>query len=491
MTQETEPVFGEIKTQDRPAFALAELARMAATETHWHLVAVVEPDQLLLSEENDDSYALHVFLDTPDVVELLISHEEMTPERRETAVEKLAQYETHLRGCIHALNDDAALTAAWEKELEQKHNYRRKNGKWEQHKPGFMEQWRSMVKGEEGTGVTFLLIAINIIVFFVTVLAGGGWGSTEWEVLYQFGGNYTGAIQQGEYWRFLSSVFLHNGIFHLFMNMIGLFYGGVLAERILGGKRFLLMYLVAGIAGSVSSYYFHDEMLSVGASGAVFGIFGFLIGHYFLPGADKELRKSVILQLVIYVGLNLLHGMKDGIDNWAHAGGLVAGFFIGLAWTFGNAPKEDALAEAWNFRSGISGTRLFLMPLLLLAAGAFVVQARPRTLSAYMELMNQADRYYGQAMRAYPNSDDSAALQKLQDSGIAGWSKVISILDSAAAIPGLDSGRLVLCQRFRQAAVQRQIAFRYIYRAINEQSPRYYDSVGAAVRLADSLEMRN
>ena len=89
MTQEIEPVFGEINTQDRSAFALAELARMAATETNWHLVAVVEPDQLLFSEGNDDSYALHVFLDTPDVVELLISHEEMTPERRETAVEKL------------------------------------------------------------------------------------------------------------------------------------------------------------------------------------------------------------------------------------------------------------------------------------------------------------------------------------------------------------------------------------------------------------------
>jgi rhomboid protease GluP len=309
--------------------------------------------------------------------------------------------------------------------------------------------------------------------------------------LYQFGGNYTAAIQQGEYWRFLSSVFLHNGIFHLFMNMIGLFYGGMLAERILGGKRFLLMYLVAGIAGSVCSYYFHDEMLSVGSSGAVFGIFGFLLGHYFLPGADKELRKAVLVQLVIYVGLNLLHGMKDGIDNWAHAGGLVAGFFIGLAWTFGNTPKEDGMQEAWSFRSGISGTRLFLMPLLLLAGCAFVVQARPRTLSAYMELINQADRYYGQAMRAYPNSEDSAALKKLQDSGIAGWSKVISILDSAAAIPGLDSGRLALCHRFRQAATQRQIAFRYVYRAISEQSPRYYDSVGAAVCLADSLEMRN
>ncbi len=490
MTQEIEPVFGEINTQDRPAFALAELARTAATETHWHLAAVVEPDQLLFSEENDDSYALHVFLDTPDEVQLHISHEEMTPERRETAVEKLSRYETHLRGCILALNDDHALTTAWEQELE-KHNYRNKNGKWEKHKPGFKEQWRSMIQGEDGTGITFLLIALNIIVFFVMVLAGGGWGSTEWDVLYQFGGNYTAAIQQGEYWRFLSSVFLHNGIFHLFMNMIGLFYGGMLAERILGGKRFLLMYLVAGIAGSVCSYFFHDEMLSVGASGAVFGIFGFLLGHYFLPGSDKELRKAVLMQLVIYVGLNLLHGMKDGIDNWAHAGGLVAGFFIGLAWTFGNAPKEDGLQEAWSFRSAISGTRLFLMPLLLLAGCAFVVQARPRTLSAYMELINQADRYYGQAMRAYPNSEDSASLKKLQDSGIAGWSKVISILDSAAAIPGLDSGRLALCQRFRQAATQRQIAFRYVYRAISEQSPRYYDSVGAAVRLADSLEMRD
>lgn len=490
MTQELEPVFGEIKTQDRPAFALAELARTAAAETNWHLVAVVEPDQLMFSEENDDSYALHVFLDTPDEVQLHISQEDMTPERRETAVEKLSHYETHLRGCIHAVNNDDSLAAAWEQELVQKHNYRLKNGQWVKHKPGFREQWRSMVQGEEGTGITFLLIALNVIVFFVTVLAGGGWGSTEWDVLYQFGGNYTVAIQQGEYWRFLSSVFLHNGIFHLFMNMIGLFYGGVVAERILGGKRFLLMYLVAGIAGSACSYYFHAETLSVGASGAVFGIFGFLLGHYFLPGADKDLRKAVIVQLVIYVGLNLLHGMKDGIDNWAHGGGLAAGFLMGLAWTFGNAPKED-MEASWNFRKALSGTRLVFMPLLVLIGCAALVQAKPQTLQRYMELMNQADRYYGQAIRAYPNSEDSAALKKLQDSGIAGWSQVISVLDSAAAIPGLDSGRLALCLRFRQAAGQRQRAYRYVYRAIREQTPRYYDSVRAAVQLADSLEMRN
>ena len=492
MTQEIEPVFSEIKTKDRRAFALAELARTAAAETNWHLAAVVEPDQLLFSEENDDSYALHVFLDTPDEVQLLITHEGMGPEQRETAMQKMKLFETHLSASLHANSDDAFLAAHWEQELEKKWNYRQKDGKWQPYKPGFIDQWRAMVQGEAGTGMTFLLIAANCVIFFITVLAGGGWGNTEWDILYQFGGNYTVAIQQGEYWRFLSSVFLHNGIFHLFMNMVGLFYGGVLAERIIGGKRFLLMYLSAGVAGSACSYFFHAETLSVGASGAVFGIFGFLFGHYFLPGTGKELRKAVLIQLLVYIGLNLLYGMKDGIDNWAHAGGLAAGLLVGLAWTYGNAPKEEAEPdEAWNFRTAISGIRLWLMPALIFTGCAGLIQAKPRTLQQYMELMNQADRYYGQAMRAYPNSEDSGAMRKLQDSGIAGWSSIIRILDTAAAIPGLDSGRLALCQRFRRAAEQRQIAYRYVLRAVQEQSPRYYDSVQAAVRLADSLEMRN
>jgi rhomboid protease GluP len=491
MTQEIEPVFGEIKTQGRPVFALAELARTAATETNWHLVAVVEPDQLLFSEENDDSYALHVFLDTPDEVQLHISHEEMTPERRETAVEKLSRYETHLRGCINAINDDDSLISAWENELEHTQKFRRKNGKWEKHQPGFKEYWATMIRGEDGTGITFLLIALNIIIFFITVLAGGGWGSTEWDVLYQFGGNYTVAIQQGEYWRFLTSVFLHNGIFHLVLNMIGLFYGGLAAERILGSKRFLFMYLVSGLFASVTSYFFHDETLSVGASGAVFGVYGFLLGHYILPGADKELRKAVLMQLGVYIGLNLLNGMKEGIDNWAHIGGLASGFLIGLAWTYKNAPTESYEPVAFDFKSNIRQTRLLLLPALLVLCGAWMVQAKPAALKTYMAMMNEADYYYGKAMRAYPNAEDAAAMKKLQDSGIASWDRVIHILNEASKIEGLDSGRVALCSRFSEAAEQRRLAYRYILRAVNEQSPRYYDSVGAAVRLADSLEMRN
>jgi rhomboid protease GluP len=250
------------------------------------------------------------------------------------------------------------------------------------------------------------------------------------------------------------------------------------------------MYLVSGLFASVTSYYFHDETLSVGASGAVFGVFGFLLGHYILPGADKELRKAVLMQLGIYICLNLLNGMKEGIDNWAHIGGLISGFLIGLAWTYKNAPDESE-PVASDFRSNIRQTRLLLLPALLLLGGAWMVQAKPATLKTYMAMMNEADYYYGRAMRAYPNAENEAAMKKLQDSGIASWDRVIRILNEASKIQGLDSGRVALCYRFSEAAAQRRLAYRYILRAVNEQSPRYYDSVGAAVRLADSLEMRN
>lgn len=491
MTQETDPFFIEIKTKDRPAFALAQLALTAAAESNWHLVAVVEPDQLMFSEENDDSYALHVFLDTPDEVQLHISHDDLTPERKEQAVARLESYADRYRACIRAYDDDDALVSAWEAALQQKWNFRKNGDSWKLHKPGVMERLQSMMKGEEASGLTFLLIAINTIVFFITVLAGGGWANTEWQVLYQFGGNYTVAIQQGEYWRFLTSIFLHNGIFHLVLNMIGLFYGGLAAERILGSKRFLLMYLVSGLFASVTSYFFHDETLSVGASGAVFGVFGFLLGHYILPGADKELRKAVLMQLGVYIGLNLLNGMKEGIDNWAHVGGLVSGFMIGLAWTYRNAPVETYEPVAFDFRSNIRQTRLLLVPALLLLGGAWMVQAKPNTLKTYMSMMNDADFYYGKAMRAYPDAEDAAAMKKLQDSGIASWDRVIGILNEASKIEGLDSGRVALCSRFREAAEQRRLAYRYILRAVNEQSPAYFDSVRQSIAVADSLEMRN
>lgn len=175
--------------------------------------------------------------------------------------------------------------------------------------------------------VTYILMSLNILVFILMTITGG---STREDILIRFGAKVNSLIQAGQVWRLITSMFIHIGWIHLAFNLYALWVIGPLAERVFGRGKFLLIYLLSGIGGALASFLF-STALSAGASGAIFGILGAMFFHSWqrhdLWGSG--FRKNLLVVIIV----NLLFGLwQPGIDNFAHVGGLVTGFFC--SWIF-------------------------------------------------------------------------------------------------------------------------------------------------------------
>ena len=178
--------------------------------------------------------------------------------------------------------------------------------------------------------VTWLLLAVNIGVWLLMQLAGG---STNSDVLLRFGAMFGPLIAAGEYWRMFTAMFLHVGVLHLFFNCFGLLIFGRLVEGVYGNLRFSLIYVLAGLSGSALSYMFNKTAIAAGASGAIFGILGALAAYLLVHrSALGDMGRRNLTSLAMIAALNLGIGLIiPNIDNWAHLGGLVGGFLMGLA----------------------------------------------------------------------------------------------------------------------------------------------------------------
>jgi rhomboid protease GluP len=177
--------------------------------------------------------------------------------------------------------------------------------------------------------VTWVLLGLIAVVFGIETLSGG---STSTEVLVQMGAKVTPLIAAGQYWRLLTSMFLHVGFMHLFFNAYALVAIGTELERLLGWGRYLAIYLLSGLFGSLASYAFSSN-LAAGASGAIFGLIGAL-GAFFTLHRQQlgNWGQRRLLNILLLIAINLFLGFtQPGIDNLAHLGGLVSGFALGWA----------------------------------------------------------------------------------------------------------------------------------------------------------------
>ena len=175
--------------------------------------------------------------------------------------------------------------------------------------------------------ITYALIIINVLVFLAMYIFGKG--SEDTLTLLLFGANYPVLVRAGDYYRLITSAFLHVGLLHLIFNNYALYVIGSQLESFLGKAKFLIIYLVSAICGSLMSMLFSDG-ISVGASGAIFGLLGSLLyfGYNYRVYLGTVL-KSQIIPLII---LNLVIGfITPGIDNAAHIGGLLGGLGMTMA----------------------------------------------------------------------------------------------------------------------------------------------------------------
>ena len=177
--------------------------------------------------------------------------------------------------------------------------------------------------------VTYLIMAICVALFIAMYIFGAG--STNIRTLIKFGANAVVYTKHGEYYRLLTSIFLHAGIVHILCNMYSLYVIGPQTESFYGKLKYLIIFLFSGISGSLLSVALSgNNAVSVGASGAIFGLLGAILyfGYHYRVYLGNVL-KSQIIPIIL---LNLLIGFTfSGIDNFAHIGGLVGGVFASMA----------------------------------------------------------------------------------------------------------------------------------------------------------------
>jgi len=137
-------------------------------------------------------------------------------------------------------------------------------------------------------------------------------------------------VQQKEGWRLMSCVWLHAGVFHIVVNLIALLVFGIQLEKDFGFFRIGLVYLVSGLGGSLLSSLFHSNTISVGASGALFGLLGATVSELITNWSHYRSRCSQLTQLIVLTAVNLAVGLLPHVDNFAHIGGFLTGFFLGF-----------------------------------------------------------------------------------------------------------------------------------------------------------------
>jgi len=205
------------------------------------------------------------------------------------------------------------------------------------------------VQRESSVTLTQVIFGANVMVFVAMVIAmlmGSGPSldfSGQLEV--HFGANYGPYTLSGQWWRLVTYMFLHGGLMHIAFNMWCLWDLGRLCESLYGRWTFAAIYLITGVAGGLASVAWNPEVLSVGASGAIFGLAGALLASFYLGefSVPRIGIQGTLRSLLFFVGFNVLFGaLVSGIDNACHVGGLASGLILG-ALIARLAPQHDGV----------------------------------------------------------------------------------------------------------------------------------------------------
>jgi rhomboid protease GluP len=188
------------------------------------------------------------------------------------------------------------------------------------------------VRRESSATLTQVLVGANVMIFVAMVLASGPSFDFTSPVMDHFGANFGPYTLTGEWWRLLTYMFLHGGLMHIAFNMWCLWDLGALCESLYGRWTFAAIYLITGIAGGLASVAWNPGVLSVGASGAIFGLAGALLASFYLGefSVPKVAIQGTLRSLLFFIGFNVVFGaIVSGVDKACHVGGLLSGLLLG------------------------------------------------------------------------------------------------------------------------------------------------------------------
>lgn len=332
----------------------------------------------------------------------------------------------------------------------------------------------------DGYFVTPILININLLIFSLMVISGVSFLDPDIESLLKWGGNFRALTLDGQWWRLLTSIFLHIGILHLLMNMYALIYIGLILEPYLGKTRFFIAYILAGIAASTASLWWHSNVVSAGASGAIFGMYGLFLALLTTNLVDKSIQKAFLTSTLLFIVYSLLSGMEKGVDNAAHIGGLVSGLAIGFAFVPSLKNPEDI-----NLNKMITG----LTTASVLTICMIVYKNSTNDMGRYIKDMERFIAMESMALEVFMLSDNTPKnqiLSELKDRGIYYWRENLILIE------GFDELDLPVPIRKRNRKLKeycqlRIESYQLLYNAVNEDTNKYQDQIAESQSKIDKV----
>jgi rhomboid protease GluP len=228
---------------------------------------------------------------------------------------------------------------------------------------------------------TYVLIGFTVVVYVLQLLSVAvfGYAANQIDWLEVYGARFNSAIRMGELWRFITPVFLHGSVPHIFFNMYALLSIGSFIERQFGHRRFLLLYFLGAFSGNVFSFLLTGENgYSVGASTAVFGLVAAqLIFFYQNRKLFGNVARQAISNSIFIIAINMFISLAPGIDKWGHVGGLLGGaiftWFACPNWEVIGTSFGLKLEDKREFRDIVLGAALVIIIFGMLAVwGMFI-----------------------------------------------------------------------------------------------------------------------
>lgn len=181
---------------------------------------------------------------------------------------------------------------------------------------------------EEKPILTYIFVGLNVLMYLITAFLSGNIIDSNTRVLVFLGAKVNPLIDRGQYYRLITAAFLHGGLMHIGFNMYALTALGPLVEKVFGKFRYIIIYFFSAITSSYLSYIFSNS-ISVGASGAIFGLLGASL--VFAVRSEDKVGRAFVNNIMSVIVVNLIIGFSmANVDNFGHIGGLIGGFVVSL-----------------------------------------------------------------------------------------------------------------------------------------------------------------
>lgn len=317
---------------------------------------------------------------------------------------------------IKASADDASLQT-WQTELEALQKHTEEAIAQQQKDAAEIDAVMNLSAGSKT--VTYVIVGINLIVFLLMLINGVSIFEPTVADIAKWGGNFRPFTTGGDWWRLVTAMFVHVGIIHIAFNMYALIYVGMYLEPMLGKWRYTVAYLCTGVLASISSIWWSKDIVSAGASGAIFGLYGVFFALLTTKLIPAKMRSSLLSSIGIFIGYNLLYGAgKQGIDNAAHIGGLLTGFLIGYIYLFSfRLPK---------FRPVWASAIVALITILITTS--YLNRSRTDDL-AYQQTLERFQKIEEDALQPLKNLNSDSLLYRLEHVSQDKWNEAKQLMD--------------------------------------------------------------